>query len=205
MRSDLTFCETDVRFSRSYPLTIPSISTISCGLSWIGCGYIVRGSTTARKGKSAGIGEIQRSFTGRSKTIAHRMTIENNGARQKRQDPYMYFIFYFLLCKIFCTFIVRSAPPEGASMDYVIIPRQIAYPLRAKRKELGLTQDELARAASVSRQLVNKTEAGLAPGIGLDRLLRMLEPLGLALAVVSLDDAEDERPRRDTAFQARTP
>lgn len=90
-------------------------------------------------------------------------------------------------------------------MDYVIIPRQIAYPLRAKRKELGLTQDELARAASVSRQLVNKTEAGLAPGIGLDRLLRMLEPLGLALAVVSLDDAEDERPRRDTAFQARTP
>lgn len=90
-------------------------------------------------------------------------------------------------------------------MDYVIIPRQIAYPLRAKRKELGLTQDELARAASVSRQLVNKTEAGLAPGIGLDRLLRMLEPLGLALAVVSLDDAEDERPRRDTAFRARTP
>lgn len=90
-------------------------------------------------------------------------------------------------------------------MDYVIIPRQIAYPLRAKRKELGLTQDELARAASVSRQLVNKTEAGLAPGIGLDRLLRMLEPLGLALAVVSLDDDEDERPRRDTAFRARTP
>lgn len=77
-------------------------------------------------------------------------------------------------------------------MDYVTAPRQIAYPLRQRRKDLGMTQEDLARTAGVSRQLVNKTEAGLTPGIGLDRLLRMLEALGLSLAVVSPNDADIE-------------
>ena len=78
-------------------------------------------------------------------------------------------------------------------MDYVTAPRQIAYPIRQRRKDLGMTQEDLARAASVSRQLVNKAEAGLAPGIGLDRLLRMLDALGLSLAVVSPSDADSTR------------
>ena len=88
-------------------------------------------------------------------------------------------------------------------MDYVVAPRQIAYPLRHRRKELGMTQDDLARAAGVSRQLVNKAEAGLAPGIGLDRLLRMLEALGLSLAVASPGDTDASRvpPARPIARQ----
>ena len=82
---------------------------------------------------------------------------------------------------------------QKAAMRYITIPRQIAYPLRQRRKDLGMTQDDLARAAGVSRQLVNKAEAGLAPGIGFDRLLRMLDALGLSLAVISPNDAEAER------------
>ena len=55
----------------------------------------------------------------------------------------------------------------------------------------------------MSRQLVNKAEAGLAPGIGLDRLLRMLEALGLSLAVASPGDTDASRvpPARPIARQ----
>lgn len=68
-------------------------------------------------------------------------------------------------------------------MSVITIPRQVAYPVRQRRRQLGLTQAQLAEKAGVSRQLVLSLEAGRATGIALDKLMGVLDALGLTLSV----------------------
>ena len=65
----------------------------------------------------------------------------------------------------------------------IVIPRMMSYPVRERREELGLTQDELASRAGVSRQFILRLEAGKAPGVSVDKLMRVLDQLDLALFV----------------------
>ena len=74
-------------------------------------------------------------------------------------------------------------------MPAITLPRQIAYPIRDKRKQLGLTQVDLAQKAGVSRQLVVSLEAGRATGVSLDKLMSVLDVLGLSL---SINEAQEE-------------
>lgn len=54
--------------------------------------------------------------------------------------------------------------------------------VRQRRRELGLRQDELADLAGVSTRFVHTLEAG-KPSVQLDRVVAVLEVLGLELAV----------------------
>ncbi|MEO8411830.1 MAG: helix-turn-helix transcriptional regulator, partial [Propionivibrio sp.] len=56
-----------------------------------------------------------------------------------------------------------------------------------RRKERGLTQDQLGKAAQVSREMVSRFEND-AHDVGLRRLLRLCDALGLTLTI---------RPGRD--------
>ena len=53
--------------------------------------------------------------------------------------------------------------------------------VRARRKELGLTQDDLADLAACSPRFVRALEAGKTT-VRMDKLLDVLEALGLELA-----------------------
>lgn len=71
-------------------------------------------------------------------------------------------------------------------MDSVVIaqPRSIGLAVRDRRRELGLTQAQLAQRAGVSVRLVVSLELGDAPGIQLNKLLAVLDALGLSLYAV---------------------
>lgn len=56
----------------------------------------------------------------------------------------------------------------------------LAGAVRARRRELGLRQGELAELAGVSERFVHTVEAG-KPTLQLDKLLDVLETLGLHL------------------------
>lgn len=58
--------------------------------------------------------------------------------------------------------------------------RDLAAVMRGRRKDLGMTQVELARRAGVSRKWINEFERG-KPRAEFGLLLRTLDELGLAL------------------------
>ena len=82
-------------------------------------------------------------------------------------------------------------------MRVVETPRMIGLEVSRARKAGGITQEQLARACGVSRQLVNRLEVGTATGIGLEKLLKVLSYLGLNLYIDSELDAENERGSLD--------
>jgi len=57
-------------------------------------------------------------------------------------------------------------------------PRLLARTIRARRKELGLTQIELGLLADVSASFLNDVESA-KPSVALDRVIRVLDVLGL--------------------------
>jgi y4mF family transcriptional regulator len=59
---------------------------------------------------------------------------------------------------------------------------ELARDVRARRKDLGLTQPELADLAGCSPRFVRALEAGKAT-VQLDKLLAVLDVLGLELEV----------------------
>ncbi len=61
---------------------------------------------------------------------------------------------------------------------------EIIAAIAAQRRALGLTQEEVARRAGLSRRTIVAIEAG-THDIGLRKLLRILDSLGLALSVKS--------------------
>lgn len=61
--------------------------------------------------------------------------------------------------------------------------RDLAGRLVARRKELGLRQEDLALLAGVSERFVRQLEAGKST-VRLDTLTAVLEALGLELALV---------------------
>jgi transcriptional regulator with XRE-family HTH domain len=70
--------------------------------------------------------------------------------------------------------------------------------VRGRRRALGLSQAELAAKANVSRQWISAFELG-RPGSELRLILRLLEALGLRLAVDPIDEAQPDRQARPDA------
>jgi HTH-type transcriptional regulator/antitoxin HipB len=68
-------------------------------------------------------------------------------------------------------------------IDLDELARQIAL----QRKKLGITQDELAIKARVSRPLIAKLETGRYPEIGIRKLLRILNAMGLDLRLTTMN------------------
>ena len=58
----------------------------------------------------------------------------------------------------------------------------LAEAVRARRRELGLRQDEVADLAGVSTRFVHSLEAG-KPSVQLDRVTAVLDVLGLELTI----------------------
>lgn len=56
----------------------------------------------------------------------------------------------------------------------------LAVDVRARRKDLGLTQEELAELAEVSARFVMELEQG-KPTVRLDKLTAVLDAMGLTL------------------------
>ena len=70
--------------------------------------------------------------------------------------------------------------------------RDLAAVVRGRRQALGLTQEDLAARANVSRQWISAFERG-RPGAELQLILRLLEALELRLSVDPTDDAQTTR------------
>lgn len=73
--------------------------------------------------------------------------------------------------------------------------RNLAAAVRGRRKDLGMSQDELATRAGVSRKWVYEFEAG-KPSAEFSFILRVLDALGLALELDA--SPETQAPRADT-------
>lgn len=65
---------------------------------------------------------------------------------------------------------------------WVITPDDVGHIVREQRKQLGLSQQELARYAGVTRQWVSMLEKG-KPSVELASVLRVLSALGLRVDV----------------------
>lgn len=90
------------------------------------------------------------------------------------------------------------------------IPRQVGIVAREARLSHGLTQADVAEAAHVSRQLVNRIEIGHADGVSLAKLIDILDAVGCRLWAIPDDEApdyddapslEDARRMREAAEQ----
>ncbi len=67
-------------------------------------------------------------------------------------------------------------------------PKSVAEQVRQRRKEAGLSQAELAKAAAVGRRFVSELEAG-KPTVRMDRVLAVLAVFGQTLSVAPLSSA----------------
>lgn len=65
------------------------------------------------------------------------------------------------------------------------IPRMIGQVVRRRRDELGATQQELADASGVSRGFVNRLEAGTATSVYPEKLLAVLDALGISMRLTA--------------------
>jgi transcriptional regulator with XRE-family HTH domain len=61
--------------------------------------------------------------------------------------------------------------------------QELGKHLRSSRKGLGLTQEQLAKEANVSRVTVNQLENGMVSEIGSRKLLSLLDAVGLDLVI----------------------
>ncbi|HEV2400282.1 MAG TPA: helix-turn-helix transcriptional regulator [Candidatus Sulfotelmatobacter sp.] len=68
----------------------------------------------------------------------------------------------------------------------------IGTQIAAKRKQLGLSQAELAKKASISRATLDALENGRSGELGFSKLVRILSTLGMGLRL------QEEMARRPT-------
>ena len=71
-------------------------------------------------------------------------------------------------------------------MAAITSPQSLGTALRATRKQLGLTQAELALAAGVGLRFIVELEGG-KPTVRLEQVLRVVDALGGSLALTGLD------------------
>lgn len=85
------------------------------------------------------------------------------------------------------------------------IPRQAGIYVRSAREERGLTRDQLAQRAGVSKRMLASLELGDSAGVRLDKLMAVLGALGLGLSLRQIGETKtvasrpaktDERPAR---------
>ncbi len=83
-------------------------------------------------------------------------------------------------------------------MTTIRSPRQLGDALRAARKQLGLTQPQLALAAGVGVRFIVDLEAG-KPTLRLENVLRVIDALGGEIELRDLPSvvADDQREGGD--------
>ena len=77
------------------------------------------------------------------------------------------------------------------TMATIQSPQQLGDVLRAARKQLGLTQPQLALAAGVGVRFIVDLEAG-KPTVRLETVLRVIEALGGVIHLSGLPSAANE-------------
>ena len=75
-------------------------------------------------------------------------------------------------------------------------PQQLGDALRAARKQLGLTQSQLALAAGVGVRFIVDLEAG-KPTLRLENVLRVIDALGGEVQLSGLPSAASDDQRED--------
>jgi HTH-type transcriptional regulator/antitoxin HipB len=78
-------------------------------------------------------------------------------------------------------------------MTAIRSPRQLGDALRAARRQLGLTQPQLALAAGVGVRFIVDLEAG-KPTLRLENVLRVIDALGGEIQVIGLPTAAPGKP-----------
>ncbi len=76
-------------------------------------------------------------------------------------------------------------------MTSIRSPQQLGVALRAARKQLGLTQPQLALAAGVGVRFIVDLEAG-KPTLRLESVLRVIDALGGEIQLIGLPSAMDD-------------
>jgi HTH-type transcriptional regulator/antitoxin HipB len=71
--------------------------------------------------------------------------------------------------------------------------QDIGATVRKARRTSGLTQDELAIKAGVSRGTINQLETGVFPDLGVKKLLAILKVLGLGMTIMQKPGAQRGR------------
>ena len=70
-------------------------------------------------------------------------------------------------------------------MTYIRSPQQLGDSLRVARKQIGLTQPQLALAAGVGVRFMVELEAG-KPTLRLENVLRVIDALGGEIQLIGL-------------------
>lgn len=86
-------------------------------------------------------------------------------------------------------------------MSSIRAPAQLGAALRGARKQLGLTQPQLALAAGVGVRFIVELEAG-KPSVRLEQVLRVIDALGGELELRGLPAAPAEAHREGSAHGA---
>ncbi len=88
----------------------------------------------------------------------------------------------------------------GSHVPYTSIdtPQALGHAVRSARKQLGLTQPQLALAAGVGVRFIVELEAG-KPTLRLEHILRVLHALGGTMAVAGLPSSHGEGSTYATA------
>lgn len=77
-------------------------------------------------------------------------------------------------------------------------PQQLGHALRAARKQLGLTQPQLALAAGVGVRFIVDLEAG-KPTLRLENVLRVIDALGGEIQLTGLSTLAAEADIKESA------
>ena len=86
-------------------------------------------------------------------------------------------------------------------MTSIRSPQQLGDALRAARKQLGLTQPQLALAAGVGVRFIVDLEAG-KPTVRLENVLRVIDALGGELQLGGLHPVEADEATEDSGHDA---
>ncbi len=86
-------------------------------------------------------------------------------------------------------------------MSTIQTTKQLGHALRAARKELGLTQPQLALAAGVGVRFIVDLEAGKTT-LRLENVLRVIDALGGKLELLGLPSSVPENDTRDKSNDA---
>ncbi len=84
-------------------------------------------------------------------------------------------------------------------MKSIRTPNQLGDTLRAARKQLGLTQPQLALAAGVGVRFIVELEAG-KPTVRLENVLRVIDALGGALQITGLPSSTLDSPPEGNTY-----
>ncbi len=86
-------------------------------------------------------------------------------------------------------------------MSTIQTTKQLGHALRAARKELGLTQPQLALAAGVGVRFIVDLEAGKTT-LRLENVLRVIDALGGKFELLGLPSSVPENDTRDKSNDA---